>query len=286
MDITLISVGYSQDEYEVGMGLGPAALMEAGLAGRLKQRGVRVAAEVSAPVDLGAGERMERLGRLGEAVAGLVREAVERDTLPVVLGGDCLNGVSVAAGLRHVWGEREFGVAWFDAHGDFNTEETTLSGYLPGMPLAAVCGRGLAWLREAVGLNRPVDENQVVMLGVRDLDPPEKDLLDSTPISYLSPDEVRSGRTAVAAGHHFKDVEGVYLHIDIDALDPEIAPGVNYLTPGGLSFENTLSACRAVLEAAPLAALTLAAVNPPKDVEGKTVEMGVRLLVEILAGLG
>src|SRR6185503_7860496 len=98
-------------------------------------------------------------------LAGAVADAHRAGSLPVILGGDCLVAIGAAAGLRRALGS-DFGVAWFDAHGDFNTPETTLSGYLGGMPLACACGRGLSILRQAAGLDRPVEEANVVMVGI------------------------------------------------------------------------------------------------------------------------
>jgi len=285
VEVTLISVPYDQDQYGEGMGLAPAALLEVGLADRLEAGGVTIKELKTVPEDLGQGERLDRLARLGSAVADMVSEARKDETIPVILGGDCLNALGVSAGLRRALGEREFGVAWFDAHGDFNTEATSLSGYLPGMPLACVCGRALAALRREVGLTRPVVEKHVLMLGVRDLDPPEKRLLESTPVVYLNPGQVRAGETKEAVREQFEGVSGVYLHLDVDAVDPVEMPGVSFPVPGGMTIAEVMAAARTVLDTAPLAALTITAVNPPKDVDGRSVEAAVDLLSEILASV-
>ncbi|MBI4769355.1 MAG: arginase family protein [Chloroflexi bacterium] len=290
MEVALIPVPFAQDEYNVGVGRAPAAFEAAGLLERLREREIRVRAEASPPGEPGGGGRVERLGRLGLGVADLVAGARARGALPVVLGGDCINAIGVVAGLRRALsgnaGQADFGVAWFDAHGDFNTPETTLSGYLGGMPLAASCGHGLEKLREMVGLFQPASEEHVLMLGVRGLDPPEEALLDSTPITYLSPSEVRAGKAPVAAAHHFAGVGGIYLHFDIDALDTAEAPGVHYPAPGGLSSTEALAAARDVLRRAALLALTLSAPDPQLDPQGKSVSTAIKLLVEILAAAG
>lgn len=283
MNITLISVPFDQDVFNVRCGKSPQLLKDAGLIERLEERGVHVRAETSVALDLGDGDQLQRLGRLGRSLADLVFEARERDTLPVVLGGDCINAIGVNAGLRRTLGESEFGVAWFDAHGDFNTPATTLSGYLGGMPLAASCGRGLDDLRESIGLTRPLNEEYIVMLGIRDLDAPEKELLDSTPISYLSPAEVAVGRTSTAAQFHFQNVQGFSLHFDLDALDPRQAPGLAYPTPEGMSIESTLGAMKALRQVAPLLAFTFSAMEPDKDIEGRTLETSLFVLTEMLA---
>lgn len=257
-------------------------MIQAGLVSRLAERGVKVVSQQEVSPQLGTGDRLTLLGRLGKQVAVLTAAAHANHTVPVTLGGDCLNAIAACAGLRAALGDQALGIAWFDAHGDFNTPATTLSGYLGGMPLACICGYGLEELRAAVGLERPVDENQVIMLGVRDLDPAEKELLDSTPISYLNPAQVAAGRTQVAAGYHFQEVDGVYLHFDLDALDPAAAPGVDYPAPGGLPIEAAISAAKMVREASPLVGMTLSAFNPAADQGGKTVESAIQALEGIL----
>jgi len=283
MDITLIYVPYDLDEYRVGMGLAPEALKDAGLVECLQAEKIWVKEHLQTPAELGEGSPIERLGRLVAAVSDLVVQAHTQQTLPVILGGDCMSAIGVCGGLQRRLGAYEFGVAWFDAHGDFNTPETTQTGYLGGMPLACICGHGLDRLRRDAGLRRPVDEASVMLLGVRNLDPPEKELLDSSAITCLSPAEVEAGKTEPVSRNHFEDTSGVYLHLDIDVIDPAEAPGVNYLTPNGISAGQAVAAASAIIRHTPLAALTLSAINPALDQEGKTIETGIGLLVDILS---
>lgn len=237
MDITLIYVPYDLDEHRVGMGLAPEALKDAGLLECLQAEKIFVKQELETPTDLGEGDRLSRLSCLVAAISELVTQAHANDTLPVIIGGDCLSAIGVCSGLQNSLGNRKLGVAWFDAHGDFNTPQTTLTDYLGGMPLACICGHGLDDLRQNAGLAHPVSEAHVLMLGVRNLDPLEEELLDSTPITRLTPTEVNPDKSSEAASHHFRDVSGVYLHLDIDAIDPLEAPGVNYRTPNGVSCQ-------------------------------------------------
>ncbi|MBL8055041.1 MAG: arginase family protein, partial [Anaerolineales bacterium] len=188
MQLTLIPSPFSLDQLRVGMGRAPEALLAAGLADRLRAGGhtVRVAERAT---ELGAGDRLTRIGRHLAGLAQAVAEAAQAGALPVVLGGDCLAAIGVVAGLRRA-PAGELGITWFDAHGDFNTPATTISGYLGGMPLACCCGRGLDELRAAAGLTQPVAEAHVALLGVRDLDPAEAALLDSTPVQRFPPDKL------------------------------------------------------------------------------------------------
>jgi arginase len=269
MNLTLLPSPFSLDQYRQGMGRAPEALLAAGLVAALESDGhtVRVAERST---ELGDGDRLTRLGRNLGLLAEAVAEARHAGTLPVILGGDCLVSIGAVAGLRHSLAE-DFGIVWFDAHGDFNTPETTISGYLGGMPLACCCGRGLEELRAAAHLAQPVSDANVALLGVRDLDPAERALLDSTPVRRFEPAHVAGFAPPVLP---------TYLHFDIDTFDTRFAPGVNYPAPHGLTPQAALEAARKVRPH--LAALSLTAVDPELDPNGQTVRMGVELLRGIL----
>jgi arginase len=164
-------------------------------------------------------------------------------------------------------------LAYFDAHGDFNTPETSLSGYLPGMPLACVCGRGLPDLRRAAGLGQPVDEADVDLLGVRDLDPPERAVLDGTPIRRFEP-----GRLDAFAPRALP----TYLHVDLDALDPSMAPAVTHPAPGGLSPTEVIAAARRARSR--LAAIAVTTLVPERDDGQRTQRCALEIIRGALAG--
>lgn len=283
MNLTLIPSPFSLDQYLKGMGRAPDALLAAGLIAALESDGHTVAvAERS--VELVGDNRLARIGHNGALLAEAVADAHRAGTLPVILGGDCLVSIGAVAGLRRSpstaraktarsaqGAMNDFGIAWFDAHGDFNTPEITISGYLGGMALACVCGRGLDELRVAANLIQPVNEANVALLGVRDLDPAEKELLDSTPVQRFDPAHV---------SHFTPHAQPTYLHFDIDALDPAYVPGVNYPAPNGLTPEAAIEAARKVKPY--LAALSLTAVDPERDPSGQTARMGVELVRGIL----
>lgn len=269
MHLTLIPSPFDLDQPLQRMGRAPAELLAAGLVTQLETAGHNVEV-LERETDLGAGERLTRMGRNLAALAEAVDAARRAGRLPVILGGDCTTSIGVVAGLRRSL-PTELGIAWFDAHGDFNTPETTISGYLGGMPLACCCGRGLAELRAAAGLLLPVKEEHVALLGVRDLDPAEKDLLDTTPVQRFEPHHI-SGFTSPSLP--------TYLHFDIDALDLAFAPGVSYPAPGGLTPQTAIEAARKVLPH--LAAFSLTAVNPERDVTGQTVQTALQILTGVL----
>ncbi len=270
MNITLIPSPFALDQYRKSMGLAPEAFLAAGLKEALQSDGHAVTV-ADRDLELGSGTVLERIGRNSAILAEQVAAAHRAGSLPLILGGDCLVSIGAVAGLRRAL-DSDFGIAWFDAHGDFNTPETTLSGYLGGMPLACCCGRGLESLRESSGLDRPMNEANVVMLGIRDLDPPEKALLDTTPVRIIDPGGVPS---------FSPDSRPTYVHFDIDVMDPSLVPGVNYLSPNGLSLEAAVGAAHKVKPH--LAAFSLTAVDSERDRNNKTLETAIAVISGVLS---
>jgi arginase len=265
MNLTLIPSPFALDQYRQNAGLAPETMLAHGLREGLESDG-HIVTVMPRAVELGAGSVLSRIGQHLAVLAECVAAAQQNQSLPVIMGGDCMVAVGVVAGLSHSL-DSDFGIAWFDAHGDFNTPETTLSGYLGGMPLACACGRGLAELRDATGLTKPVAEAHVTMVGIRDLDAPEKTLIDSTPIRVYSP---------ATAPQFSAPASPTYLHFDMDCLDPSLATGVNYLVPNGLGLEEALGAARKVKPH--LAAFSLTAFDPTRDRNEQTVATAIALL--------
>jgi len=270
MHLTLIPSPFDLDQPLHRMGRAPGNLLAADLVNWLEADGHTVQV-IERETDLGPGDRLARMGRNLAALAEAVNAARQGGRLPVILGGDCTTSIGVVAGLRRSL-PTELGITWFDAHGDFNTPETTISHYLGGMPLACCCGRGLEELRMSAGLQLPVKEENVALLGVRDLDPAEKDLLDSTAVQRFDPMHV---------SHFTPQNIPTYLHFDIDVLDVAVAPGVSYPAPDGLAPQTAIEAARKI--APHLAAFSLTAVNPEQDPSGQTVQMAIHILRGILS---
>src|SRR4051794_35028032 len=182
MNITIIGVPYDLDQPYVGKGKAPDALLDHGLAQRLGELGyTTVLAEM---VDLPDSDdsTITRIGRLMTRVGYEVARSRAAGFFPLIVGGDCLVALGALSGLLDA---PNTAIVWVDAHGDFNTPETTISGYLGGMPLACAVGRGLVELREQCKLITPVPERNVVMLGVRDLDAAEEQQLLASSVALL-----------------------------------------------------------------------------------------------------
>jgi arginase len=219
------------------------------------------------------GGRKERMTALHKAIAGWVNETARRGKRPVSIAGDCVAAIGVLAGLKRAGLDPL--LIWFDAHGDFNTWETTPSGFLGGMPLAMLVGRGEQTFVQAVDLT-PLPENQVILTDGRDLDPGERLALASSVVQHLP---------NMSALLRFAWPERpIYLHFDTDVLDPSEAPAQNYLAAGGVSFDELAQVFRAIAGTDRLAAVSVSTWNPALDGDGGSRETCMNLLKILLEG--
>lgn len=225
----------------------------------------------NAPEDV-ADRRPETLARMHRPIARFVADTARGGGRPVSLAGDCCAAVPVMAGLA------DAGVGatlvWIDAHGDFNTPETSPSQFLGGMPLAMMAGRGPQWMCEAVGL-APLDEERIWLVDARDLDPLERATLDASRVRRATVGEMAA-----------LDLAGpVCVHIDLDVIDAAEAPGFNYPVPGGPSVEETAAACAALAARADIRAISISAWSEAKDPSGRT-GAACRRVLHALTGEG
>ena len=208
---------------------------------------------------------------LADAVAGTLT-AGER---PVVVSGDCCATIAVGAGLQRAGVDPV--LVWLDAHGDFNTWDTTPSGFIGGMPLAMLVGYGDPTLADAVGLE-PLAEDRVVLTDARDLDPEERKLLESTGVRHLG-----DPRQLLADGLP----EGpLWVHLDVDVVDPSDVPAVPYPAPGGLRAPAFAQIFRALAARADIAAVSLSTWDPKLDRDGTSRDLCLRLLAALLGRRG
>jgi arginase len=186
--------------------------------------------------------------RMGVLYRDLAR-LVEREGAPVVVSGDCMVAIGVLAGLQ----ARDIDptLLWFDAHGDFHTWETTTSGFLGGMPLAMVTGRGEQTVVEAAGMT-PLPDKRIVLVDARDLDPGEDEAVASSGMRVVAVNEVRD-----------LDLSGpLYVHVDVDVVDPGELPGVNYPVAGGPPLAEMRSAMEHLAATGQVVAFSLSSWNP------------------------
>jgi arginase len=194
-------------------------------------------------VDLPDGDTWTRMGILYDEVARVVSE---HPPPFLVVSGACLTSLGILAGLQR--SDRDPGIVWIDAHGDFNTEATTPSGYLGGMPLALAVGVGTLTLPLELGL-RPVPTSRVVLVGARDIDPEEQILLDRSDIE-------QRGLDVVARDLPPGDL---YVHVDIDICDPRVVPDLLFPAPGGPDCDVVVTTVRRIMATGRVVAVDLAA---------------------------
>ncbi len=221
--------------------------------------------------DLSNPEQQLRMARLYESLAATVAEHLASGFRPISTAGDCCSTIGVAAGLQRAG--VDFLLIWLDAHGDFNTWETTPSGFLGGMPLATLVGRGEQTMPEGVGL-LSLAEGRILLMDARDLDPAEKTaLLESEIVRLTNVDDL--------IRHPLPELP-IYVHIDVDIIDPREAPAMNYLAPGGPSVDELQEAFRYLARTGDIKAISMSTWNPELDSNGRTRKVCMNLLDSLL----
>jgi arginase len=288
MRVELVTVPYRYDEPGEGLGAGPDALLAAGLVEQLRAQGFEVGSPVAAtldPTERHPGRTALNIGRLGAATARIVADARRQGIPALVLAGDDTASVGVVTGLQQADGAgAAIGIIWIDAHGDFNTPETSFSGILAGMPVAILAGlAGPIW-REAAGLAAPIPTDRIVLTGTRDLDEKEEDLLRSTEVRLVRAKQLRGGDTfADVIDRLSRRCSLLYLHIDLDVLDPRFVPSSSTPSADGLTIEELVAAMSVVLGTGKVAALTVTSLNPGAGARGqRSVATALKILKDVL----
>ncbi len=221
-------------------------------------------------------------------LADRVHAAVAEGAFPLVLGGDHSIAIGTLAGLGAAYAERglRWGTLWVDAHGDFNTPESTLSGNIHGMSLAVACGYGRRELTGLHGAFRKLDPHNVALVGVRDLDPREKDNMRAAGLRVFTMTEVdrlgiaETSRRIVA---FFQErVDRLHVSVDMDVMDPMFAPGVGIPLAGGFSYREVLLLAEELAGSGLLGSVELVEVNPVLDVRNQTARMAVEIAARLL----
>ncbi|HWE63398.1 MAG TPA: arginase [Chloroflexota bacterium] len=286
MRIAIIGAPIDYGAARRGVDMGCSAIRYAGLQAGLQHLGHDVVDMGNVQVTLAeqgdAGDpRLKHLAEIldaNESLAGLIGSARADGRFPLVLGGDHSIALgTIAAGAR----DRALGVIWVDAHGDFNTSNTSPSGNIHGMPLAAACGLGD---RRLVDLGYPgpkLDPRHVAIVGVRSLDDHEKGLLRAQGVAVFTMHQIdRQGMERVMAQAlqiAGTDTEGILASVDLDVLDPREAPGVGTPVPGGISYREAHLSMEILADAGNLVALDLVEVNPILDRENSTAQLAAEL---------
>ena len=283
MNITIIQVPYDCGYKDTRQGLAPDYFLKHNLVGLLEDDGhqvqvTRIDSRSAFTLEVGTAFELNRL------LASEVSNAITSGNFPLVLAGNCICSLGNIAGI----GSNQLGVVWFDAHGEFNTPETTLSGFLDGMPLATATGRCWKTLAKTIPGFAPVRDANVILVGARDLDDEEQRLMEQSDINLVK----SGGRDDEALLQSIESglismqnrVTDIYLHIDMDAF--EIAEGKpnHYGATGGLSVDLVGNAIEFIKRHFPIKSATIASFDPAGDTGRLFLQTGLACAKRLTAG--
>jgi arginase len=271
-----------------GVDMGPSAIRYANLQKCLENLGWKVRDGGNVDVPLletvsevpGQPHHLKEIAEVSHKVYQYMLDFIRQDEFAIFLGGDHSIALgTVAAALECI---DQLGVLWVDAHGDFNTPDTSPSGNIHGMVVAALMGRGAESL--FVGTKR-LQAEQVVMIATRDLDEPEKIALRQSGIKVLTMRDIDDKgmaavvREALAALHR---VGAIHVSFDMDAIDPSVAPGVGTPVPGGLSYREAHLLMEMLADDGRVRSLDIVEVNPILDERNRTAQIAVEMVASLL----
>ena len=292
-DVAIVGVPIDLGAGRRGVDMGPSAIRYAGLKDRLEQLGCNVrdlgnitvplAEQFTPPATDTKLRYLEPLISINTTLADQVATIVQEGAFPLILGGD--HSLSIGS-INGVAQGRRIGAIWVDAHGDFNTPETTPSGNIHGMGVAALTGRGHPAL-SALCQRRPVlRDDDVALVGIRDLDPLERAALQETGIHVFTMHDIdRRGFAAVMEEAIMRvsvGTAGFHVSLDLDALDPSEAPGVGTPVLGGISYREAHLAMELVSQSRQLLSMDLVEVNPILDDRNVTATLAVDFALSAL----
>lgn len=291
--VSIIGVPMDLGQTRRGVDMGPSAIRYAGLTERIRTLGYTVhdegdikveIQERSIPKETANLKNLIAVSDASEALAKKVEDTISRGCFPLVLGGDHSVALGTLAGVAKK--HQNLGLIWYDAHGDLNTAETSPSGNIHGMPLAASLGIGHRSLTDIGGFSPKVKPEHVVIIGARDLDQGERALIKEKGIRVYTMHEIdRLGMTTVmkeTIDYLREHTDHVHLSLDLDGLDPTEAPGVGTPVAGGLSYRESHLAMEMLEEADIITSAEFVEVNPILDEKNKTGDAAVALIASLL----
>jgi arginase len=294
--VTFIGVPLDLGAGRRGVDMGPSAFRLADIHEHIRALGYQV--EDAGDIDVTVRETREpgnprlkylvEILRTCEALRDEVGRVLTRGSMPVVLGGDHSIAMGTIAGLsrfhRHRGGR--IGLIWFDAHGDMNTPDTSPTGNIHGMPLAAALGFGEPSLTELAGERPMVDAANAAVVGLRDVDVAERETIRESGIGAFTMRDIdERGMRAVmedAIRRASAGTAGIHVSFDLDGVDPEHAPGVGTPSPGGFSYREAHLAMEMLADTGRVMSAELVEVNPILDQRNGTARLGVGLLASLL----
>ena len=290
--IGVIGIPYTVGWKGEGIDEGPAALRKAGLVKQLSQVAETVADLGDVKVNLSPRDDTDprllnphQVVAVCRAIAPRVRSACEQGYFPLIVGSEDSIIMGIVEGLQQGLGE-SIGLIYLDAHGDFNTPETTPSGLIGGMDVAVLAGRGPDLLTNIFGHKPQLQEEQIAIFGARDLDPPEREMLKKSKVNLYTIDKVRElgpeHAMMEATEKLLRASKRIYVHIDIDVLDPKEMEAIHMPVPDGLGLSECANALKVVSQSGRLCGLAIMVFNARKDSSGKEAVKLNQLIVNSL----
>jgi arginase len=286
--------GELPDERHRGMAEAPSELRRRGLLGRLGEAGLELRDDGDLAIEPGFRTDPDRRAKNRALIAeflprqaAMVAASVAAGERLLILGGDCCAHAGAMAGLRRARPERRLAIVWFDAHGDFNTPDTTPSGHVWGMPFAMLCGRGPDDLVGACD-GPTVDERHAALIGGQVLDEPESRTISASPLAHFGAGMLRTAAGMAALGAWAtavaREVDGLYIAVDHDVLDADEAEwAVTMPEPAGLPLATTVEAVRTMADAMPVVGYGASAMNFARGDGDRTLDAATQLAVAAFA---
>jgi arginase len=295
--VRIIGVPMDLGQSRRGVDMGPSALRGAGLQTSIKKLGLQVEdignLSVKQPEEMPVGEkRAKYLQEIAETcadIASTVEKSLAEGFFPLALGGDHSIAVGVASGVANYFRKekKQIGYIWLDAHGDMNTPESSPSGNVHGMPLAAIMGYGAPELVDLLGFKPKAEPGNIVIVGARDLDAQERKIVKKCGVHVFTMRDIdeRGMREVMsdALKYALDDTAGIAVSLDMDFVDPSDAPGVGTPVRGGVTYREAHLAMEMIADTESMVSLEVVEINPILDEHNRTALLGVEL---VLSGLG
>ncbi len=295
--VRIIGVPMDLGQSRRGVDMGPSALRGAGLQSSIKKLGLQVEdignLSVKQPEEMPIGEKrakyLQEIAETCSDVAAAAEKALSEGFLPLVLGGDHSIAAGAAAGVANHFRKekKQIGYLWLDAHGDMNTPESSPSGNVHGMPLAAIMGYGAPELVDLLGFKPKAEPGNIVIVGARDLDAQERKIVKKSGVHVFTMRDIdeRGMREVMsdALKYAMDDTAGIAVSLDMDFVDPSDAPGVGTPVRGGVTYREAHLAMEMIADTEAMVSLEVVEINPILDEHNRTALLGVEL---VLSGLG
>lgn len=279
-----------------GTDMGPSALRIAGLGAALRRLGYKVAREedIAAPaMETRSTENREarfksEILEVCTNLSNKVKSILEANEFPLIIGGDHSIAMGTVAGVSSYFRDqnKKIGLIWFDAHGDMNTPGTSPSGNIHGMPLSHLLGQGDEDLKNIAGFHPKVDQENVVLIGIRDLDAGERRIIKESGIHTFTMREIDEQGMAAVAAQTLEIVNdgtaGFHISFDVDGCDPTVIPGSGTLVPGGVSFREAHLLLEYCADDGNLLSMEVVELNPFLDEHNVSAKRTLQLILSAM----